>query len=129
MPIFELPSISITFIAGQDGEGQQLAVRFAGLYSDRGYRQQPSHEYDRRYYSTVAWKPFSSTLFQFNYERIDIDAAYPNAIPPGDGSYSLDRGREAVVESFGRRGERCFGGRSRGLLPESERCKGNVSLF
>ena len=100
-------------IAGQDGEGQQLAVRFAGLYSDKGYRQQPSHEYDRRYYSTVAWKPFSSTLLQFNYERIDIDAAYPNAIPPGDGitpwiaagrplwNPSVDEGSPADVKGLG----------------------------
>jgi outer membrane receptor protein involved in Fe transport len=100
-------------LAGQDGEGQQLAVRFAGLFGDKGFRQQPSHENDRRFYGTVAWKPFSSTLFQFNYEKIDIDAAYPNAIPPGDGitpwiaagrpmwNPSVDEGSAASVEGLG----------------------------
>ena len=100
-------------IAGKDGDGQQLAIRLMGLYSDKGYRQQPSHEYDRRFNGTVAWKPFSSTLIQFNYEKIDINAAYPNAIPPGDGitpwiaagrplwNPSVDEGSAASVEGLG----------------------------
>jgi outer membrane receptor protein involved in Fe transport len=100
-------------IAGQDGEGQPLAIRIAALYGDKGFRQQPSHENDRRFYGTIGWKPFPSTLVRFNIENIDIDAVYPNAIPPGDGitpwiaagsplwNPSVDVGSPASVDGLG----------------------------
>jgi outer membrane receptor protein involved in Fe transport len=62
-----------------------LAFRFAGLFADRGFDQQPAYNKDRRIYFTTTYKPWSRTTLRASYEYAHVRANNPNTITPEDG--------------------------------------------
>ena len=80
----------------------KLAVRVAGLYADKGFRQQPAYDYDRRIYLAAHWKPFKNTSIRFDFETINRNQNNPNAITLGDNvSPWINSGRPAWNPSAG----------------------------
>ncbi len=61
-----------------------LAVRVAGLYDERGFTREPSHDRTRRLYGAVLYQPFSRTNIRFNIEDYDNDYRRPNSVTPRD---------------------------------------------
>lgn len=69
-----------------------LAVRFAGLFNDQKYRQEPAFNDDRRGYVAAIFQPqllpksWASKLnIRANYEKASITANRPRILPPEDG--------------------------------------------
>ncbi|HUL52983.1 MAG TPA: TonB-dependent receptor plug domain-containing protein [Opitutaceae bacterium] len=61
-----------------------LAVRLAGMWSDRGYKQQPAYDHDKRLYLAATYKPWSKTTIRANYEIVKQAQRHPNTITPED---------------------------------------------
>lgn len=61
-----------------------LAVRIAGVYHERGYRQEPAHDKTRRGYAAVEYKPLESTRIRASVEKYKNDYRRPNASTPND---------------------------------------------
>lgn len=62
-----------------------LAVRFAGLAANRGFRQEPAYNKDRRTYFTTTYKPWKRTTLRAGYEYANVKANNPNTVTPEDG--------------------------------------------
>lgn len=62
----------------------RLAVRVLGLWSDRGFKQQPSHFEDSRLNFALTFTPHENTTIKLNYERVDQNQNNPNSITPID---------------------------------------------
>jgi outer membrane receptor protein involved in Fe transport len=61
-----------------------LAFRFAGVWKDVGYEQQPAYDHDKRYYLALTYKPFKKTTIHASYEWVYVNAHYPNTYTPED---------------------------------------------
>jgi len=61
-----------------------LGLRAAVLWSQAGYQQEPAWNHDTRYYLTATYRPWSSTTARVGYEKVRINANYPNALTPED---------------------------------------------
>jgi outer membrane receptor protein involved in Fe transport len=73
--------LNTNYVAQED----KLAFRVAGLWADRGFKQKPSHNRDKRLYLTGTWKPFAQTTLRAGYEFAQIKANNPNSLTPEDG--------------------------------------------
>ena len=62
----------------------ELALRVAGLWSDRGFEQRPSYYRDDRIYATATYSPFKSTTLRASYEFAHVRQHTPNSITPID---------------------------------------------
>ena len=62
----------------------KLAVRFSGLYDDRGVKLQPAYEKNRRLYAAVTFRPFRTTNIRASYERYEQERQAANAVTPAD---------------------------------------------
>jgi len=62
-----------------------LAFRVAGVWSDRGYKQEPSYYEDKRVYVAGTYKPWKKTTIRANFETQKVEANNPNTISPEDG--------------------------------------------
>ena len=62
----------------------KLSVRFATLYKDREYAQDPAHEKDERIFLVSEYRPFENTNLRASYELGEIDANRPRTLPPQD---------------------------------------------
>jgi outer membrane receptor protein involved in Fe transport len=85
-----------------------LAVRVAGMMMNKGYKQEPAFNHDRRLYATVTYKPWSKTTIRAGYEIAKVKSNEPNSITPEDditqwvalGKPSYDRNSATPVSSF-----------------------------
>jgi outer membrane receptor protein involved in Fe transport len=73
-------TLNSNIVAKQD----VLAFRIAGSWNDKGFKQQPAYDHDKRYYLALTWKPFSKTTIHASYENDSVDAHYPNTYTPED---------------------------------------------
>jgi hypothetical protein len=97
-------TLNSNFVAQKD----VLAFRIAGVWSDRGFKQQPAWNKDKRLYLATTYKPWKKTTLHASYETVKIDANNPNSITPEDsvsqwvalGRPSYDRNSSAPVSSF-----------------------------
>ncbi len=64
--------------------GDSLAVRFALLDRRGRFEQDQAFENDKRYFATLAARPFRQTTLRASYERGDVDANRPRIDPPRD---------------------------------------------
>jgi outer membrane receptor protein involved in Fe transport len=62
----------------------KLALRLQGLWSDRGYEQQPAWYRDKRIFLAGIYKPFSKTTIRANYEHARVNSNNPNSTTPID---------------------------------------------
>lgn len=62
-----------------------LAFRLAGLAANRGFRQEPAYNKDRRIYFATTYKPWTRTTLRASYEYANVKANNPNTITPEDG--------------------------------------------
>ncbi|MEO7412694.1 MAG: TonB-dependent receptor plug domain-containing protein [Opitutaceae bacterium] len=62
-----------------------LAFRVAGVWMDKGFKQQPAYSTDQRLYGTITYKPWKKTTIRGSYENVKIDSNNPNTITPEDG--------------------------------------------
>jgi outer membrane receptor protein involved in Fe transport len=62
-----------------------LAFRVAALAADRGFRQEPAYNKDRRIYAATTYKPWRSTTIRASYEYANVKANNPNTVTPEDG--------------------------------------------
>ncbi|AOS44320.1 catecholate siderophore receptor Fiu [Lacunisphaera limnophila] len=63
----------------------KLAVRVAGAWSEKGYKQQPAFNKDQRLYFAATFKPWQKTSVRASYEQVAIDRNLPNTLTPEDG--------------------------------------------
>lgn len=61
-----------------------LGIRLAAEWSDRGYKQQPAYDHDKRVYLTTTYQPWSKTTIRANYEIVKQAQRHPNTITPED---------------------------------------------
>lgn len=61
-----------------------LGFRVAGAWSDRGFKQQPAWDKDKRLYLTGTYRPWKKTTIRAGYERVKINANLPNSLTPED---------------------------------------------
>jgi outer membrane receptor protein involved in Fe transport len=62
-----------------------LAFRLAAVVANRGFKQKPSHNKDRRLYFTTTYKPWERTTIRASYEIAKVKANNPNSLTPEDG--------------------------------------------
>lgn len=62
----------------------RLAVRFAAMYHEDGYRQKPSTDRRKRLFGSFRYQPFDQTVIEGYYERIEEFETRPNSITPID---------------------------------------------
>lgn len=62
-----------------------FALRLAAVNSDKGFKQEPAFNRDRRLYLAASWKPFTKTSVRGSYEIQNVKANNPNTLTPGDG--------------------------------------------
>lgn len=62
----------------------QLALRVAGVWSDRGFKQEPAFYRDDRIYLTGTYSPFKQTTLRATYEYARVRQRTPNTITPID---------------------------------------------
>lgn len=74
-------TVNTNLVAKKD----MLAFRFAGVWADRGYQQQPAWNEDQRVYFTATYKPWRKTTIRAGYEKVKIDSRTPNSLTPEDG--------------------------------------------
>ncbi|MEO7600486.1 MAG: TonB-dependent receptor plug domain-containing protein [Opitutus sp.] len=85
-----------------------LAFRIAGAWSDKGFKQEPSWNKDKRLYGAVTYKPWTKTTIRAGYEIAKINSNLPNTITPEDdvsqwvqlGKPTYDRNSTAPVSPF-----------------------------
>lgn len=85
-----------------------LAFRVAGVWSDKGFKQQPAWNKDKRLYFATTYQPWTKTTIRASYEVAKIDSNNPNSITPEDdvtqwvtfGKPSYDRNSTAPVSGF-----------------------------
>ncbi|MFT3781164.1 MAG: TonB-dependent receptor [Nibricoccus sp.] len=62
----------------------KLAIYGASLYDDREFERKPSYDITRRQYAALAYKPFSKTVLNLNFENYNNSNRRPNTISPLD---------------------------------------------
>lgn len=62
----------------------KLAIRAAGLYDSKGFRRKPAEDIQKRFYTAITYKPFSSTTLSGSFESYRNFARRPNASTPVD---------------------------------------------
>ncbi|MEM9159344.1 MAG: TonB-dependent receptor plug domain-containing protein, partial [Verrucomicrobiota bacterium] len=62
----------------------KLAIRFAGLYEDRQWRQEPTYERDKRALFAATYKFSERGTLRLSYETGEVDARRPRANAPVD---------------------------------------------
>ncbi|HVU25712.1 MAG TPA: TonB-dependent receptor plug domain-containing protein [Opitutus sp.] len=62
-----------------------FAVRLAAENSDKGFKQQPAYNRDRRAYFAAAWHPLAKTTLRGSFELQHVTANNPNTLTPQDG--------------------------------------------
>lgn len=62
-----------------------LAFRVAGAWSDRGFKQDPAWNRDKRLFAALTYKPWKKTTIRASYEKVKVDADNPNTLTPEDG--------------------------------------------
>ncbi len=62
-----------------------FALRLAAVSSDKGFKQEPAYNKDKRIYLAAAWKPFTKTAVRASYEFQNVKANNPNTLTPADG--------------------------------------------
>jgi hypothetical protein len=62
-----------------------LAFRLAALAANRGFRQEPAYNKDRRIYLATTYKPWRRTTIRASYEYANVKANNPNTVTPEDG--------------------------------------------
>ncbi len=85
-----------------------FAVRVAAAWTDKGFKQQPAYNRDKRLYATVTYKPWEKTAIRAGLEMVKVKSNQPNSITPEDdvtqwvalGKPSYDRNSAAPVSSF-----------------------------
>ncbi len=85
-----------------------LAFRVAAAYSDKGFKQKPSWNKDKRLYLATTYQPWRQTTVHASFETVKINANNPNSITPEDsvsqwvalGKPSYDRNSAAPVSGF-----------------------------
>lgn len=85
-----------------------LAFRVAAAWNDRGFKQKPAWDKDKRLYFTGTYKPWKKTTIRAGYEHVGVKANYPNSITPEDdvsewvvvGKPSYDKNLSAPVSSL-----------------------------
>ena len=85
-----------------------FAVRVAAAWSDKGFKQQPAWDRDKRLYGTLTYQPWKKTTIRAGYEQVKVNSNIPNSITPEDdvtqwlalGKPSYDRNSAAPVSSF-----------------------------
>lgn len=63
---------------------KKLALRVEGLWTDRGFQQEPAYFKDKRVNLEATYKPFAGTTLQVAYERVRQRVNNPNTITPLD---------------------------------------------
>ena len=89
-------------------EKDMLAFRVAGAWSDRGFKQQPAWNKDKRLYLAMTYQPWKKTSIHASFETVKTDANNPNSITTEDsvsqwvalGKPSYDSNSAAPVSSF-----------------------------
>lgn len=61
-----------------------LALRFAGLWADKGFQQQPAYSKDKRAFLTATWRPLKKTTVRASYEVVRLKQRLPNTFTPED---------------------------------------------
>lgn len=85
-----------------------LGFRLAAEWADKGYKQEPAFNHDKRVYFTGTYKPWSKTTIRAGYEIAKVKSNEPNSITPEDdvtqwialGKPSYDRNSSAPVSSY-----------------------------
>ena len=85
-----------------------LAFRLAAAYSDKGFKQQPAYNHDKRLFGALTYHPWSKTTIRGSYETVKITSNNPNSLTPEDdvsqwvelGKPSYDRNSSTPVSSF-----------------------------
>ncbi len=62
----------------------KLAIRFAALYEEREWRQEPTYERDERSLFAITYKPVERGSLKFSYEQGVVDARRPRPNSPSD---------------------------------------------
>ena len=71
----------------------KLAIRVAGAWTDKEFKQKPSFSHDKRYYAAATYQPWASTTIRASYEKDSVDRSLPNSMTPIDSiSQWRDRG-------------------------------------
>ena len=73
-----------TFNTNYVAKKNVLAFRVAGAWSDKGFKQQPSWNKDKRIFGVVTYQPWKKTTIRLSHERVKIDSNNPNTITPED---------------------------------------------
>ena len=73
-----------TFNTNYVAKKNVLAFRVAGAWSDKGYKQDPSWNKDKRLFGVVTYQPWQKTTIRLSHERVKIDSNVPNSITPED---------------------------------------------
>lgn len=63
----------------------RLAVRLAVVAHNRGFRQEPAYNKDRRLYLATTFKPWQKTTLRAGFEYARVEANNPNSLSPEDG--------------------------------------------
>lgn len=63
----------------------KIALRIAGLYSNKEFNQKPSYDLTRRIYGAMTIKPFRDTTIRLKAESYREDRQTPNSLTPRDG--------------------------------------------
>ena len=61
-----------------------LAFRVAALWADKGFKQQPSWNKDKRITGVVTYQPWKNTTIRLSHEIVRINSNNPNSITPED---------------------------------------------
>ncbi len=78
----EKGSFRTSFDINREVVEDKFAVRFAAVYDDRKYRQEPAFEEVERYYSAIRYRPFENTTLRMHFEDGNIDANRPDVVAP-----------------------------------------------
>jgi outer membrane receptor protein involved in Fe transport len=65
-------------------EPNKLAIRFLGVYDDRGFKRQPSADITRRFNALVTIRPFERTVLRGSFESYRNFNNRPNSATPRD---------------------------------------------
>ena len=79
-----------------------FALRLAGEWSDKGFKQKPSYNKDKRLYLAGTYQPWKKTTIRASYETQNVKANNPNTLTPQDGvSQWVAAGKPVATSSTG----------------------------
>jgi outer membrane receptor protein involved in Fe transport len=62
----------------------KLALRVDGAWTDRGFKQQPAYDHDKRLYGTITYHPWEKTTIRLSAEDVWEHRDLPNNLTPID---------------------------------------------